>query len=102
MFDAAAAWTELGAWVAEEPNRGRQATLVKMAELAASHTVQEDELERALRLVGPRMADMLFNRDRGLQAFLAALAHEETETTAVGEGSAERRPEAVPHSMAVA
>lgn len=62
MIDYAAAWTELAAWIAEESNRGRQPTLVKMAELCAKHTVPEDDLERALRLVHPRVMEVLFNR----------------------------------------
>jgi hypothetical protein len=101
VIDYAAAWTELAAWVAEEPNRGRQATLVKMAELSAEHTVAEDDLERALRLAAPRMTDLLFNRVGQLVDVLVP-REEETETTTVTEGSAERRPEAVGHSMAVA
>lgn len=92
MIDHAAAWTELQAWVAAEPNRGRQQTLVKMAELAAKHSVEEDELDRALRLVAPRMQDLLFNRGAALVALL----------TEVGEGSsAERGPGAVHHPIAV-
>lgn len=98
MIDHASAWTDLAAWIAEEPNRGRAQVLQRMAELAKLHTVEEDDLERALRLVGPRMQELLFNR---VPALAAALAHLE-ESTAVPEGSAVRRPEAVRRSMAVA
>jgi hypothetical protein len=100
VVDHGAAWTELAAWIAEEPNRGRAATLQKMAELASKHTVPEDELERALRLVGPRIQDLLFNRMGQLAQLL--VPHEESETTEVAEVSAARRPESVRHSIAAA
>jgi hypothetical protein len=62
VIDFASCWVELGAWIAAEPNRGRQATLVKMAELAAKHTVTEDDVERVVRVYGPQLLDELANR----------------------------------------
>lgn len=98
MIDYAAAWTELGAWIAEEPNRGRLAILQQMAELAAKHQVPEDELDRALRLVAPRLQELLLNR----LPELAKLLTQEDVDHEVGEGSAVRRPEAVRPSIAAA
>ena len=99
MVDYAAAWDDLAAWIAEEPNRGRQAVLVKMAELTIEHRVDEDELDRALRLVAPRLTDLLFNRVGDLTRLLTP---QEDETLEVGEASAERRSEPVHRSMAPA
>lgn len=99
MIDYESAWTELLAWVAEEPNRGRAATLEKAAELCARHRVTEDELERAVRLLGPRVQDVLFNRT-GARLTDALLANHEESIQGVGEGSAERRPELVHRSLA--
>jgi hypothetical protein len=97
--DHAAAWAEFQAWIAEEPNRGRQAALVKMAELVQKHTVPEDELDRALRLIAPRMTDLLFNRIGDLTRLLT---QQEAETEEVAEGSGASRPEGVHRSMAPA
>jgi hypothetical protein len=93
VIDHGSAWTELAAWVAEEPNRGRQATLAKMAELAQAHTVPEDELERALRLAWPQLVEVLFNRVPQLMELMRAQD---------GAGSPERGSEADRHSMAAA
>ena len=62
MIDYASAWTELAAWIAAEPNRGRQQVLVKMAELSAKHTVDEEELERVMRVYGPQLLEELTHK----------------------------------------
>lgn len=61
-FDAQAAWVRLGALVARQPNWGRQRLLSEMARIAEECMVPEDEMDRALRLVLPELADVIFNR----------------------------------------
>ncbi|HTE59508.1 MAG TPA: hypothetical protein VK631_04105 [Solirubrobacteraceae bacterium] len=56
------AWLRLGAYVAGRPNHRRQDLLVVMAEIVSGEEVPEDEFDRALRLVLPQLAEMLFNR----------------------------------------
>lgn len=99
MVDHAATWVELQAWIAEEPNRGRGQILQKMAELAKQHTIPEDELERAMRLVSPRIMDLLLNRMPELAQLVASMQDPQDQ---VGEESAPSTgsPETVRPSMA--
>lgn len=52
VVDYEAAWVALQAHVAGKTQHGREATLAKMAELAAEHRVPAGELPRLLRLYG--------------------------------------------------
>jgi hypothetical protein len=61
-FDAARAWVELGAYIASKPNHGRQDLLSECARIAERNMVAEDDMDRALRLALPPLADMMFNR----------------------------------------
>jgi hypothetical protein len=61
-FDAAKAWVELGAYVASKPNHGRQDLLSECARIAERNMLDEDDMDRALRLALPPLADLLFNR----------------------------------------
>jgi hypothetical protein len=100
VIDYATAWAKLGAWVAEEPNRGRAALLQRMAELTEECRVEDDELERALRLVAPQFADVLFNRIGELSQLVREQGEGE-QAEQVGEGSAPSgSPEAVRPSIA--
>lgn len=50
--DYEAAWTELGAEIAEKPSHGRADLLQAMAQIAADNVVEEDLLQTAARLNG--------------------------------------------------
>lgn len=58
MINFGACWTDLAAWIAAEPNRGRQAILIKMAELAEHHQVPDDQLDALIARV-PQLAELL-------------------------------------------
>jgi hypothetical protein len=58
MINYGAAWTELAAWIAAAPNRGRQAILIKMAELADEHQVPDAQLDDLIARV-PQLAELL-------------------------------------------
>lgn len=62
VVDHASVLVELRAVIAEKPNWRRQDLLVLFAQLEAQHRVEEDELDRALRLTMPQLLDLLFNR----------------------------------------
>ena len=53
---------ELGAYIASKPNHGRQDLLRECAVIAERNMLAEDDMDRALRLAMPPLADLLFNR----------------------------------------
>lgn len=96
MVDSAAVLLELRGRLAEKPSWGRQDLLVLIAELEVQHRVDEDELERALRLVQPTLMDTLFNRLPALaRAAMVAPAPDD------GEQIADRDAQGDRHSIAV-